>query len=64
MGAAGGVTWMILVFYVPLIVVSVALLLWQLYRRRNESLDQAHEPAASGGNVSSQIDVQARSRAF
>jgi len=41
MGAAGGTTWLILVFYVPLIVVSVALLIWQLYARRGEALDQA-----------------------
>jgi hypothetical protein len=39
MGAAGGVTWLILVFYVPLIVVSVVLLVRQLYARRGEALD-------------------------
>jgi len=38
MGAAGGVTWMILVFFVPAVVVSVGLLAWQLVSRRDESL--------------------------
>jgi hypothetical protein len=41
MGAAGGVTWMILVFYVPLVVVSLVLLIGQLYGRRREALDPA-----------------------
>lgn len=44
MGAAGGVTWLILAFYVPLIVLSVVLLIRQLYVRRGEALD----PAAPG----------------
>src|SRR5262249_12863443 len=38
MGAATGVTWMILVFFVPAIVVSVGLLAWQLVSRRHEAL--------------------------
>ena len=38
MGAAGGVVWMILVFYVPAIVVSVGLLAWQLVTRRHEAI--------------------------
>jgi hypothetical protein len=38
MGAANGVTWMILVFFVPAIVVSVGLLVWQLVSRRHEVL--------------------------
>jgi len=38
MGAASGATWLILAFYVPLIVVSVVLLVWQLYARRGEAL--------------------------
>jgi hypothetical protein len=37
MGAASGVTWMILVFFVPAVVVSAVLLVWQLYSRK-ESL--------------------------
>ena len=39
MGAAGGVTWMILVFFVPMVITSVVLLTWQLYSRRSEALD-------------------------
>jgi hypothetical protein len=39
MGAAGGVTWLILTFYVPLVIVSLVLLASQLYRRRGETLD-------------------------
>jgi hypothetical protein len=42
MGAAGGVTWLILVFFVPMVVVSFVLLVWQLYARRNEALDPEH----------------------
>ncbi len=38
MGAASGVTWMILVFYVPMMMVSLALIIWQLLSRRGESL--------------------------
>jgi len=40
MGAAGGVTWLVLVFFVPMVVVSFVLLAWQLYSRRSEALDQ------------------------
>jgi len=39
MGAASGVTWLILVFFVPVVVVSAVLLAWQLYSRRGEALD-------------------------
>ena len=39
MGAASGVTWMILVFFVPTVVVSTVLVAWQLYARRGEALD-------------------------
>jgi len=38
MGAAVGVTWMILVFFVPAIIVSLGLLAWQLLSRRHETL--------------------------
>jgi hypothetical protein len=38
MGAASGVTWMILVFFVPAVIVSVGLLAWQLVSRRQEAL--------------------------
>jgi hypothetical protein len=41
MGAAGGTTWLVLVFYVPLVIVSVVLLLWQLLARHGEALDPA-----------------------
>lgn len=52
MGAASGVSWMILVYFVPAVVVSAVLLAWQLYARRGEALDAAsnapatHEPVA------------------
>lgn len=38
MGAASGVTWMVLVFFVPVVVVSAVLMAWQLYARRGEEL--------------------------
>ena len=38
MGAATGITWMILVFFVPAILVSIGLLVWQLVSRSHESL--------------------------
>jgi hypothetical protein len=41
MGAASGVTWLALVFFVPMVVVSGVLLAWQLYSRRSEALDSA-----------------------
>ena len=37
-GAASGVTWFILSFYVPVIIVSLGLLVWQLYARRGQAL--------------------------
>jgi len=40
--SASGVTWLILTFYVPLLWVSLALIVWQLYARR-------HEPLVSAG---------------
>ncbi len=46
MGAASGVTWLILGFYVPLLVVSLALIIWQLYARRGEAIDSAKAPSA------------------
>jgi hypothetical protein len=33
-----GVTWLILTFYVPLLWVSLGLIVWQLYARRQEPL--------------------------
>ncbi len=41
MGAASGVTWFVLVYFVPMVVVSGVLLAWQLYARRREPLDSA-----------------------
>ena len=41
MGAASGVTWLTLAFFVPAVVVSLALLIWQLYARRGETLQPA-----------------------
>ena len=43
MGAASGVTWMTLVFFVSMVVVSAGLMVWQLYARRGESLDSYQE---------------------
>jgi len=40
MGAASGVTWMILAFFVPAVVVSIGLLAWQLVSRRHEPLSE------------------------
>jgi hypothetical protein len=41
MGAASGVTWLVLIFFVPIVVVSTVLLAWQLYTRRSEAIDPA-----------------------
>jgi hypothetical protein len=37
-GAANGVTWMVVTVYVPLLMVSLGLTVWQLYSRQNEPL--------------------------
>jgi hypothetical protein len=39
-GMASGTTWLMLNFYVTLIIVSVPVLIWQLYARRQEPLDR------------------------
>jgi hypothetical protein len=44
MGAATGVVWMVLVFYVPAIVVSIGLLAWQLVTRRHEAISPNAQP--------------------
>ena len=36
--SASGVTWLIVSFYVPLLWVSLGLIIWQMYARRNEPL--------------------------
>lgn len=41
MGAASGVTRMVLTYFVPIVVVSCVLLIWQLYARRGVALDPA-----------------------
>ena len=46
LGKASGVTWLVLGIYVPLLLVSVIMLVWQLYTRRGEALDSAGTPAA------------------
>jgi hypothetical protein len=46
MGAASGVTWLILGFYVPLLIVSLALIIWQLVARRGETIDGSVEAQA------------------
>jgi hypothetical protein len=38
MGAASGVTWLVLIFFVPMVVVTLVLLISQLYSRRGEAL--------------------------
>jgi hypothetical protein len=43
MGAAGGLTWLILVFFVPAVIVSTVLLVWQLYSRHGEALETGGE---------------------
>jgi hypothetical protein len=58
MGAASGVTWMILVFFVPAVVVSVGLLAWQLISRRLEPLtqdQQRHELPVTAGRLQEQL---------
>ena len=54
MGAASGVVWMILVFYVPAIVVSVGLLAWQLLARRHEAIAPAQATQVAGGRLQEQ----------
>lgn len=53
MGAASGVTWLVLVFFVPMVIVSLALLVWQLYARRSEALDStiSRRPDASEAGI-------------
>jgi hypothetical protein len=58
MGAASGVTWLILSFFVPLIVASLVLLIRQLYARRNEALD-----SLAAGNEAPPVHDSAGARA-
>jgi len=41
LGAASGVTWLILVFYVPALWTTLALIVWQLVSRRTQLLGEA-----------------------
>lgn len=41
LGKANGVTWLILVFYVPALWTTLALVVWQLLARRGEPLEDA-----------------------
>jgi hypothetical protein len=52
MGAASGVTWMILVFFVPMVVVSGVLMAWQLVARRGEELDASRERSMPASDAS------------
>jgi hypothetical protein len=59
MGAAGGVTWFVLVYFVPMVIVSLVLIVWQLYSRRGEALDRerpvqhgAQRPSVGAAQVS------------
>jgi hypothetical protein len=38
-----GVAWMVLTFFVPMVVVSGVLMIWQLYARRGEELGFSRE---------------------
>ena len=44
-GLAQGVSWLVVAFYVPVIVVSLALISWQLWSRRHEALASEHDSA-------------------
>jgi len=55
MGAATGVVWMILVFFVPAIVVSTGLLAWQLVARRHETIEGTRELPAANERLQEQL---------
>jgi hypothetical protein len=46
MGASTGVTWMVLAFFVPLVVISAVLMALQLISRRAEDLEEAPWPSS------------------
>lgn len=52
MGAASGVTWLVLSFFVPLVVVSTVLLIGELYSRRGEALGSTVGRERRPGEVS------------
>jgi hypothetical protein len=47
-GVANNVTWMVVSFYVPILMVSVGLTIWQLYSRRGEALEHSASGAPFG----------------
>ena len=55
MGAATGVVWMILVFFVPAIVVSTGLLAWQLVARRHQAIEGTRELPAANERLQEQL---------
>jgi len=55
MGAATGVTWMILVFFVPAIIASLGLMAWQLVSRRHEALAEGVGLASSAAREHLQV---------
>jgi hypothetical protein len=60
MGAASGVTWFVLVFFVPMVVISVVLLVWQLYSRRSEAIDSAARRSTDAYEASAPRASEAR----
>jgi hypothetical protein len=57
MGAANGVVWPTLVFFVPAVIVSIGLLAWQLVSRRDEPLS-ADSPGNSLPLATSRLQEQ------
>jgi hypothetical protein len=53
-GAASNVTWLVVGFYVPLLIVSLGLTVWQLYSRRREALVA---PAAAKSRVPNRVSL-------
>jgi hypothetical protein len=60
MGAATGVIWMVLSFFVPAVVVSCVLLVWQLIARRGEALAPAADRRTPAASASALNPVRAR----
>ncbi len=50
LGVANGTTWFVQSFYVPLVIVTLGLIIWQLYSRRGEPLAPHLEPRTSHAN--------------
>jgi hypothetical protein len=56
----GGVLWLVLVFFVPMIIVSLAMLIWQLYARRGEPLSDSREGNRSRGIDRARVETASR----